>query len=62
MSSITGSCSESPSNLLFEQGVEQVQQRRLEEKNQQQEAAVSSSESANAITEGLKGSLFDAFA
>ena len=66
MSGISGSCTESPSRVLFDQGVQKLQEVKLEKDSleEQQKQALDSSGAENdpSAIEGLKGSLFDAFA
>ncbi|MDH5216396.1 MAG: hypothetical protein OEX19_01775 [Gammaproteobacteria bacterium] len=66
MSGISGSCTESPSRALFEQGIQKLQEAKLENdstEEQQKSGIVSNgAENTPSITEGVKGSLFDDFA
>ena len=66
MSGISGSCTESPSRALFDQGIEKLQETKLEKDSmeEQKNQTVDSSGVKNQlpVAEGLKGSLFDAFA
>lgn len=66
MSGISGSCTESPSRALFEQGIQKLQEAKLEKESteEQQKPGIVSDGAENkpSVIEGLKGSLFDAFA
>lgn len=66
MSGISGSCTESPSRALFEQGIQKLQETKLENDSmaEQKSHAMSPGGEENrlSVTEGMKGSLFNAFA
>ena len=65
MSGIAGSCSESPSAVLFDQGIQKAQEAKLQnikEAHDGQSSAVAGVENRQPVVEGAKGSLFDAFA